>query len=61
MYKTFQLASIECAFKQTWGEKGFVSDVYQKQYNYLEHQCEKKNPHKCLFQSLYFKIKCLAM
>lgn len=43
MYKTFQLASIECAFKQTWGEKGFVSDVYQKQYNYLEHQCEKKN------------------
>lgn len=40
MYNIFQLAYCKYDVK-----KGYLSSVYQKQYDLLEDQCEKSNAH----------------
>lgn len=38
------MASVACAYKQTLCEKEYVYYVYQKQYDFLDHQCKRKKP-----------------
>lgn len=51
-YNIFQPDLSVCAYEQTWCEKVYISYVYQKQNNLLEHQCEKTNS----TPSVYFKV-----
>lgn len=55
MQNIFQLALIECAYKQTWCEKKrYDSYVYHKQCDLAEHQCEKKIPHSNAYFNVHY-------